>query len=491
MSTQPLQFGRYELLERIAAGGMGEVYVGVQTGIGDFRRPVAVKLLLPHLADDEHIISMFLREARLAAQMQSAHIAQVFDVGFEHDRYFIAMELVRGVSLSKLIAGLKATQRQLRFEELVHVARALSDGLHVAHEQRDPDGKPLGIVHRDVTPHNVLVSVDGVVKLTDFGIARVAEGDRHSKPGVVLGKLGYLAPEQMRGQPLDRRVDVFAAGATLFHLAALEKPFDTPTGQLLDPGRLPRAPLRVFRPDLPRDFIDVIERAMAVDPDARFATARDLRNALPDAPSQDEALGTLVREVCGAALVDLDRKTEHVTRSHGTAAVTRDVRPPARPELATPRPPEGEASVSLAALRPSRGPWILGLLGLVAGIVALVVSTQPAASENAARDAGVAEVTPPTPPVVTAPPQPAAIEDAGKPSKTEEPARPAYVSIDATPWGQVTVDGKKRGDTPVLELRLSAGEHQLKVVNPETGKSATQKLVLKSGETRAVRVDLR
>ena len=296
MVTEGLQFGRYVLLERIAAGGMGEVYVGLQTGIGEFSRPVAVKLLLPHLSDDQRIISMFLREARLAGQMTHANIAQVYDVGFEHERYFIAMELVRGVSLSKLIAGLKGAGKQLSAEALVYIARGLCDGLHVAHEQRDTEGTPLGVVHRDVTPHNVLVSIDGAVKLTDFGIARVAEGDHKSQAGSVMGKLGYLAPEQLQGLEIDRRVDLFAAGATLFHLAALEKPFDTPTGATIDPHRLPRAPLRVFRPDLPRQLIEAIERAMHVDVDQRFATAREFRLALPEVtPNQDELLGALVR----------------------------------------------------------------------------------------------------------------------------------------------------------------------------------------------------
>ncbi len=489
MSSDALQFGRYQLLERIAAGGMGEVYVGLQTGIGEFRRPVAVKLLLPHLADDQHIISMFLREARVAAQMQSAHIAQVYDVGFEHDRYFIAMELVRGVSLSKLIAGLKGAGRQLSFELLVHVARGLCDGLHVAHEQKDHEGKPLGVVHRDVTPHNILVSVDGVVKLTDFGIARVAEGDKQSKPGVVLGKLGYLAPEQMRGQPLDRRVDVFAAGATLFHLAALEKPFDTPTGQLLDPSRLPRAPLRVFRPDLPRPFIEAIEKAMAVDVKERFASARELRLALPEVPSQEDALGALVREVCGAALVDLDRKTERATRPHGTAAIQRKTVP-----LATPAPaaPELSQSVSLGAARPSRLPLVLGGLGLALGVVAIVL---PLSREREAKAPEVEVKPPPPPPLAVVLDAGAAAEpvvDAGRPTVVAAPAsRPALLSVDASPWGQVSLDGKPRGDTPLVELKVSAGEHVLRVTNPETGKSSTQKLVLKSGESRAVRVDLR
>ncbi|MDP1828954.1 MAG: serine/threonine-protein kinase [Archangium sp.] len=499
MAPEGLQFGRYVLLDRIAAGGMGEVYVGLQTGIGEFSRPVAVKLLLPHLSEDQKIISMFLREARLAAQMTHANIAQVYDVGFEHERYFIAMELVRGVSLSKLISGLKGAGRQVSTELLVYVARSLCDGLHVAHEQRGPDGTPLGVVHRDVTPHNLLVSIDGAVKLTDFGIARVAEGDHLSKPGEVMGKLGYLAPEQLLGEVIDRRVDLFAAGATLFHLAALEKPFDTPTGQVLDPRRLPRAPLRVFRPDLPRPLVDAIERAMNIDPQARFATARDFRLALPEvSPNQDELLGRLVTEVCSAALIDLEKKTERATRPHGTAAITRAT--PQQRKVAAPVPVvESSASISLGAARPSRWPLALGGLGLVVGLVALGLTLRgPAPADEPVAVPVVAPVAAPVaapvpvPAPVAAPPE---VLPSPRPSlprgEGDRPLAKAIVSIDASPWGQVWLDGKPLGDTPLAELRIAAGEHQLKVSNPETGKNNSQRLTLKPGERRTVRVDLR
>ena len=497
-----LQFGRYVLLERIAAGGMGEVYVGLQTGIGEFSRPVAVKLLLPHLSEDQKIISMFLREARLAAQMTHANIAQVYDVGFEHERYFIAMELVRGVSLSKLISGLKGAGKQVSAELLVYVARSLCDGLHVAHEQRGPDGTPLGVVHRDVTPHNLLVSIDGAVKLTDFGIARVTEGDHHSKPGEVMGKLGYLAPEQLLGERIDRRVDLFAAGATLFHLAALEKPFDTPTGQLLDPRRLPRAPLRVFRPDLPRPLVEAIERAMNIDPQQRFATARDFRIALPEvAPNQDEVLGKLVTEVCSAALIDLEKKTERATRPHGTAAVTRATPRQRKDTLPVPLAEQSE-SISLGAARPSRWPLALGGLGLGVALLALGLTLRgPTASEPVVvAPVVVAPVATPTPtptptqtptPIVSPTPTPTPTPAVAVASPRGEGDRKAVVSIDASPWGQVWLDGKSLGDTPLAELKIAAGEHQLKVSNPETGKNNSQRLTLKPGERRTVRVDLR
>jgi serine/threonine protein kinase len=325
VETSGLTFGRYVLVERIAAGGMGEVFVALQTGIGRFTRPIAVKLLLPHLADDERVVSMFLDEARVGAQMSHANIAQVYDVGQDHQRYFIAMELVRGVSLSGLIAGLKAqNHEQLSADVLAHIGRSLAEGLHVAHEQKAPGGKALELIHRDVTPHNILVSVDGAVKLTDFGIAHVADADRQSRPGMVMGKLGYLAPEQILGQPLDRRVDLFAAGATLYHLAALERPFDTPTGAVLDPQRLPATPLRVCRPDLPRQLVDAIERAMENSLERRFHNARELRNALPvPSPDAAEALGAVVRRVCKVSIDELEAKTDRATRAFSTSSSRR------------------------------------------------------------------------------------------------------------------------------------------------------------------------
>jgi serine/threonine-protein kinase len=500
-------FGRYVLLERIAAGGMGEVYVALQTGIGRFSRPIAVKLLLPHLSDDPHHVGMFLREARVGAQIVHANVAQVYDVGLEHGRYFIAMELVRGVSLSRLVAGLKGANEMLDAELLSYVGRSLCEGLHVAHQQKSADGRPLHLVHRDVTPHNVLVGVDGAVKLTDFGIARVSEGDKLSRPGLVMGKLGYLAPEQIRGQPIDRRVDVFAAGATLYYLAALEKPFDTPTGATLDPNRLPTAPLRVLRPDLPRPLVDAIERAMNPDPDARFQTAKDFRNALPvPGPDAGEKLGAVLRRVCAAALVELESKTERAThhdvealqRAIGTASVrpAAKVRERAQPEersLATPDP---------EPLRPRRT-GLLVAFGAVSVALAVGLSLlfqgepAPAATPAPAVDAGAvavaeAPVEPPPPPPPLLPPPADAPLDAGAPTPAASgPAGFGFLAIDAAPWATVTLDGKLLGDTPLANVRVSAGSHALVFKNPDTGKEVRRKVAVAAGKTVPVRADLR
>lgn len=492
-----LTFGRYQLLERVAAGGMGEVWVGLQTGIGRFARPVAVKLLLPHLIDDQRLVKMFLQEARLGAQMTHANVVQVYDVGFEHDRYFIVMELVRGVSLSKLIAGLHGAQERLPADLLSFVGRSLCDGLYVAHEQRGPDGKPLHFVHRDVTPHNVLVSVDGTVKLTDFGIARVAEGDRLSKPGIVLGKLGYLPPEQLLGQAIDARADVFSAGATLFHLAALEKPFESTTGPTLDPMRLPVVPLRVMRPDLPKDLCEAIERAMRPDVNERFATARDFRNALPvPSPEAPDALGALIRRVCAAALFELEAKTERAARG---LPETQPDRPSVQKKSPAPAPaPAPATSLSASSLPPlpkdRRGPITLLVLAFLLGAGGFLLLREPdrPSPPPATNVAMPTEALQPVPVPSSEPPDAAvavaAVVDAGAPAVNRAPGS---LALEATPWAEVSVDGKRVGDTPLGNVSTLAGVHTVLFKNPETGKSVKRVVTVYPGQRVSLKVDLR
>lgn len=488
--SDALTFGRYQLLERVAAGGMGEVWVGLQTGIGKFQRPVAVKLLLPHLIDDPRLVKMFLQEARLGAAMTHANVVQVYDVGFEHDRYFIVMELVRGVSLSKLIAGLHGAQERLSADLLCFIGRSLCDGLFVAHEQRGADGKPMHFVHRDVTPHNVLVSVDGAVKLTDFGIARVAEGDKLSKPGIVLGKLSYLPPEQLLGQPVDARADVFAAGATLFHLAALEKPFESTTGPTLDPMRLPVVPLRVMRPDLPKALCEAIERAMRPSLDERFASARDFRNALPVAsPEAPDALGALIRRVCAAALIELEAKTERAAKG---LPETQPDRPSVQRKPELQKPPDTSMSAnSLPQIqRDRRGPIALLVLAFLVGAGVFV-----AFSDSPSKPKDVSPVIAVVPPALVAPVEPV---DAGASvtSPVVEPPvvvnrSPGALALEATPWAEVNLDGKSIGETPLANVSVLPGSHTLVFKNPETGKTVKRVVQVHPGQRVSLRVDVR
>lgn len=350
-SSTGIPLGRYLLGEKLASGGMGEVFVAVQKGQEGFEKPLAIKLLLPHLIEESHVVKMFMDEARLCARMSHPNIVQILDLGIEEERYFLAMELVRGVSLVKLVRGLAAQKRTLSAPLILLVARALLDALHYAHTLTGADGKPLGLIHRDVTPHNILVSINGEVKLTDFGIAKVqAAAAGQTRPGVVRGKMDYLAPEQLRFERLDSRVDQFAAGLTFFFLATGRSPFARGTTQeslkALQHDPLPM--LETLRPDLPRALVDAIKRATEKEPARRFASARAFRDALP-APSADERpelLGALVREVFPQVVGTLDRASRtlaalNANSGSGGRAGTLSLSQSAEESLSQPTPARG------------------------------------------------------------------------------------------------------------------------------------------------------
>jgi serine/threonine-protein kinase len=330
----------------------------------------------------------------------------------------------------------------------------------------------------------------------------------------VLGKLGYLAPEQIMGDPLDRRVDIFAAGATLFHLAALEKPFDTLTGSTLDPRRRPTVPLRALRPDLPPAMVDAIERALSVDVDARFATARDLRNALPvPGPDAAEDLGRLVRRVCAAALIDLETKTERA--SHALEAEPPPRRAPADEATAESKPtgargtealPQAAVAASQQSLTPlrNRTPWyVLGALALVGlGSVGGWFATREAAPVPAVVDAGpsvAVEARVPLAPAVT-PDAAVATAEAGAPdaggatlarAPEATPRGVGLLTVEAIPWGNVTLDNKDLGQTPTAEVRVPAGVHLMVVSCPDTNRTVKKKITVVAGQHLRVPLDLR
>lgn len=319
--TSGIPLGRYLLGEKLATGGMGEVFVAVQRGQEGVEKPLAIKLLLPHLVEDSQVVKMFLAEARLCGRMNHPNIVHILDLGQEEERYFIAMELIRGVSLSRLVKALAKEQRTLSAPLILHVARSLLDALHYAHMMTEPDGKPLGLIHRDVTPHNILVSVQGEVKLTDFGIAKMQMTSAQTQPGLVRGKLDYLSPEQLRRQRPDSRVDLFAAGLTLFYLATGRSAFARATPQetmkALQDEPLPL--LETLRPDLPRELVEAISRATNKDPDLRFPSARAFREALPPPSHQEraEVLGALVAESFPRVVLALERASRTLVAMSG------------------------------------------------------------------------------------------------------------------------------------------------------------------------------
>jgi serine/threonine protein kinase len=278
------QFGKYLLQRKLAEGGMAEVFLAKQTGMEGFEKLVVVKRILPQLSADDSFVKMFLNEARVAARLNHPNVAQIFDLGKLGEQYFIAMEYVHGEDLRAVIR--EATDADKR-PPLALGCRIIADtlgGLHYAHTRVGSDGKPLGLVHRDVSPQNVIVTFEGALKLVDFGIAKATRevNAAQTQAGLLKGKYSYMSPEQARGQPVDARADVFCAGVLLWELATWQRLFKRPTDMSTlmavaeEPIRAPRS----AEPSLPPELDRLIMKALARNPDERFASAQEMRAAL-------------------------------------------------------------------------------------------------------------------------------------------------------------------------------------------------------------------
>lgn len=222
---KPTKFGRYILLDRINVGGMAEVFRGKMAGVEGFERLVALKRILPNIAADPDFVEMFVDEAKLAVQLQHANIAQIYELGKEDDTYFMAMEYVSGVDLRSMWDRARHRNRLLPIAMSCHVMQKVCEGLDAAHRKKDAQGNEISLVHRDVSPQNILISFEGEVKVIDFGIARAANKVSKTQAGVLKGKFGYMSPEQVRGTDLDNRSDIFACGVVLYELLVGDRLF--------------------------------------------------------------------------------------------------------------------------------------------------------------------------------------------------------------------------------------------------------------------------
>ncbi len=274
--------GRYECVAPLAMGGMAEVYLARHRGAAGFEKQVVIKRVLPHLAIDADFVDMFLKEAKLAAALEHPGIAQVIDFGHDGSDYFMVLEYVRGHDLRAVIKAGVRQQDALPLDMAVGIAVESAGALHHAHEQRDAEGTPLGIVHRDVSPSNILLAHTGAVKVIDFGIARAIGVSRTTRAGVVKGKAGYMSPEQCRDEALDRRTDVFGLGILLYEMTTGYRLFhaqsDYAAMNKIAEGRF--TPPSEAVPDYPEDLEAIVLRCLALDRSERYATADALRETL-------------------------------------------------------------------------------------------------------------------------------------------------------------------------------------------------------------------
>jgi serine/threonine protein kinase len=277
------RYGDFELLRLIATGGMAEIYLAQQGSFGGFSRNVVVKRMLPQLAVRPDFVQMFLDEARLAANLNHPNIVQVFNLGEVDQSYFIAMEFVDGPHLGSLFAHSLRLRKPLPVELCAYIVARAADGLHYAHEQMDPaTGEPLHLVHRDISPQNILVSRQGDVKVTDFGVAKATTQQTKTRTGIIKGKVAYMSPEQCLGEVVDRRTDIFALGIVLYELLTRRRLFrdksDLLIMQKITGEDVP--PPSTVNKDLDAELDAICMKALARDRDARFATAAELSEAL-------------------------------------------------------------------------------------------------------------------------------------------------------------------------------------------------------------------
>ncbi len=297
--------GGYRILARLRAGAMGVLYLGRREGPAEFSRPVAIKVIHEHLAQNARFRRMFIDEARLSARIDHPNVVRVEEFGDADGRTYLVMEYVNGVSLAQAIGVLHAAGR-MPIEQAVAIAIAVAGGLHGAHEATDEAGVPLGIVHRDVSPHNVLVSYTGSVRVIDFGIAKARQVGGQTQTGSLRGKLAYMPPEQARSaRTVDRRADLYSLGLVLWEMLTFRRVFDATTDvALMNQIRSPViVPPSALAPSVPRALDELVLRTLAADPGARPQTGLELQRALGEAlpaalrvlPSDLGALMTKVR----------------------------------------------------------------------------------------------------------------------------------------------------------------------------------------------------
>ncbi|HEY2512671.1 MAG TPA: serine/threonine-protein kinase, partial [Polyangiaceae bacterium] len=332
--------GRYDIFGEIASGGMASVYFARQGGPSGFSRTVAIKRAHPHLSRDPDFALMFLDEARLASRIRHPNVVSTIDVLQTSSDLALVMDYVHGESLWKLMSRLREREERVPLPVAAAILVDALHGLHAAHEATDERGEPLGIVHRDVSPQNILVGTDGITRLVDFGIAKAAGRLHSTKDSSVKGKFAYMAPEQVRGEPVSRLTDTYAASIVLWELVTGERLFvGKSDAETIHKCLVARArPPSMFHPDLPRAIDDIVKRGLSREPAKRYQTARELAldiEACVPAIRPSE-VGAWVERVAGDTLAARGRLLSDIERgAYDASAGEAFSSPPDRPSMPT------------------------------------------------------------------------------------------------------------------------------------------------------------
>lgn len=275
----PCAFGKYILLEKIASGGMAEIFKAKTVGVSGFEKILAIKRIHRQFAQNQEFITMLIDEAKISVFLNHSNIVQVFDLGKIGEFYFIAMEYVNGIDLHKYLKRCKRIKQYLPIDIGLFIASEVAKGLDYAHRKRDPEGRPLNIIHRDVSPQNILISDIGEVKITDFGIAKANIKSKETTKGLLKGKINYMSPEQAAGMEIDSRSDIYALGIIMYEMLTNQRPFyadsDYKQIEMIKKG-IVKSPL-IYRDNLPDELVDILMKALQRERDARYQTAAELQ----------------------------------------------------------------------------------------------------------------------------------------------------------------------------------------------------------------------
>lgn len=364
--------------DRIAAGGMASVHIGRILGPAGFTRLVAIKRLHEHLSKDPDFATMFLDEARLTAIVQHPNVVSTIDVVSDQGDLFLVMDYVLGESLANLLAEAARLGQPVPLPIASSIMSGVLNGLHAAHEARSDRGEPMGIVHRDVSPHNVLVGADGIARVADFGIAKAATRMHSTRDGKIKGKLAYMSPEQLQREDVDRRADVYGAGVVLWEMTTAKRLFSgDDAGAVISAVRSGApSPPSAHRADVPPALDDVVRRAVAVDAADRYPTALDfvahLEVAVP--PASPREVAAWVAGIAGPSLAErrkltVDMPTASQAMEVPLPAVAQPGTPAAKPQPVRPLP-----TPVAKRRRGARGIWIGGGTLLVIAVTAMALS---------------------------------------------------------------------------------------------------------------------
>ena len=404
LSSQPSapareRIGRYQVLRKIATGGMAELFLARQVGLDGFEKVVAIKRILAHLAHDQEFVQMFQDEARIVAKLHHPNIVQIYDLGKSDDTYFIAMEYIAGRNLSSVAKKARAKGVAL---PPTHIAQCISqacEGLYYAHTRHDINGKPLQIVHRDVSPQNIIVSFSGAVKLVDFGIAKAATKIAHTRAGVLKGKYAYMSPEQIRGQATDCRSDLFAVGIVLYELLCGQRPFEKENSiqTLKSIVQDEAVSCQQLNPAIPDPLAQIIERCLSKTPDERFQTAQEIQLALEDFVSTSpQRINNLVIGQWITELFEEDLAKNHGAKMNlpglGDIVLPEQQPPPRAASMEQTEPPDDPSPVPNLMLKQGRGGGSISLQSPLVNMPAEASPPPPSTPNNDIDDEGRANL---------------------------------------------------------------------------------------------------